>query len=477
MTMPAAVHGDRLRPVTKLAYGIGAVGDSIKTFAFTTFLLFYYTTVLGLPGTWLGLAMALGLVWDATIDPLIGHVSDRASFRFGRRHTFMLIGALLAGASLVAVFSPPSGLSAGALFAWLLMSSLCLRSSNSLFMVPYYALGAELATTDHERTSVAAYRAGAVLCGAQLATAAAFLLFLPNEASKFDAQSYGGLGIAFGTAISVVGVMATLGTLRERPRLAAGSDESADRVAFHRVMRETLRERSFLVLAGSSALALTGTAINAALNMHFLTYHARITASDDITVFFATFYVGALAGVLAWARVSSGVEKHHLYAFTTTVHAVVLSSGYWLIGEGRLLGTGQLWALACMSGLVGVFAAGGGVVALSMMADMTALYEQRTGRRRGGVFFGVYSFGQQMAGGVAVLVAGVLVDRFAGLVPAQVEQSAATVERLAMVATLLPAVALAGAGLMALCYRRPRLDLHGVEHGLDASANRPHVPV
>ena len=33
---------------TKLAYGIGGLGDSIKTFGFTTFLLFYYTTVLGL---------------------------------------------------------------------------------------------------------------------------------------------------------------------------------------------------------------------------------------------------------------------------------------------------------------------------------------------------------------------------------------------------------------------------------------------
>jgi Na+/melibiose symporter-like transporter len=92
---------------TKLAYSVGGLSDSIKTFSFTTFLLFYYTTVLGLPGTLLGLAMAVGLLWDAAIDPLIGHASDRAVLKLGRRHSFMLVGAVAAGISFTAVFNPP----------------------------------------------------------------------------------------------------------------------------------------------------------------------------------------------------------------------------------------------------------------------------------------------------------------------------------------------------------------------------------
>src|SRR5215217_5534180 len=95
---PTAVPADSLGarqsvgPATKLAYGIGGLSDSVKTFGFTTFLLFYYTTVLGLPSALLGLAMGAGLVWDAVVDPLIGHLSDRTNVRFGRRHTFMLAG-------------------------------------------------------------------------------------------------------------------------------------------------------------------------------------------------------------------------------------------------------------------------------------------------------------------------------------------------------------------------------------------------
>src|SRR5262245_11938026 len=176
--MPSSA--ERMSVATKLAYSVGALSDSIKASGFSLFLLFYYTTVLGLPGTLLGFAMSVGLVWDAAIDPLIGHLSDHATFKLGRRHGFMLVGAVAAGASFMAVFNPPAGLSTAALFAWLMVSSLCLRSSNSLFMVPYYALGAELAADYHDRTSIAGFRSGAVLAGTMLATTAAFLVFLPT---------------------------------------------------------------------------------------------------------------------------------------------------------------------------------------------------------------------------------------------------------------------------------------------------------
>ena len=103
-----ASDADRVAVSTKMAYSVGALSDAIKTFCFTTFLLFYYTTVLGLPGTLLGLAMSVGLVWDAAVDPLIGHLSDGSTVSLGRRHAFMLAGAVCAGASFIAVFNPPA---------------------------------------------------------------------------------------------------------------------------------------------------------------------------------------------------------------------------------------------------------------------------------------------------------------------------------------------------------------------------------
>jgi GPH family glycoside/pentoside/hexuronide:cation symporter len=480
-TAPTAPDNrDRVAVAVKLAYGIGALSDSIKTFCFTTFLLFYYTSVLGLPGTLLALAMSGGLVWDAAVDPLIGHLSDRATVKFGRRHAFMLVGAVCAGASLIAVFNPPSGLSTGALFTWLMASSLCLRSSNSLFIVPYYALGAELTTDYHERTSISGYRAGAVLAGTLLATAVAFLVFLPNQGAagpdaKFGRGAYESMGVTFGVAITVSGLVATFGTLRERSRLGSSSAVRRGALALRRTIVETLRDASFRALVSSSSLCFMAGALNASLAMHFLTYHARVPGSEAMTWYFAGFYAGALAGVFTWVRLTRRIEKHHAYAASALVSAFLVSCGYWLVGEGRPFGTGHLPILVLGTALAGFFGMAAAVVGPSMMADLTARDELLTGRRRDGVFFGIYSFGQQVSGGLAVLIAGVLVDRFARLVPAQAEQSATTVERLALLSNVLPALILAGAGLMALRYRLTRREVQRIEREL-ASAERPAVP-
>ena len=65
---------------TKLAYGLGQLGEGFKNSSFETFLFFYYNQVLGLSGTLAGLATAIALVFDAVIDP----VSVRSGRRLGR---------------------------------------------------------------------------------------------------------------------------------------------------------------------------------------------------------------------------------------------------------------------------------------------------------------------------------------------------------------------------------------------------------
>jgi GPH family glycoside/pentoside/hexuronide:cation symporter len=471
--------GNQVGLATKIAYGIGGLTDSIKTFSFVTFLFFYYTTVLGLPGSLLGLAMSVGLVWDAVIDPLIGHVSDRLTPKFGRRHPFMFVGAVCASASFIAVFNPPAGLSAGFLFAWLMATSLCLRSSNSLFMVPYYALGAELTTDYHERTSISGYRAALVLLGTLGATAAAFLVFLPSNTvttvdSKFDPASYQAMGIVFGIAMMLVGLTATFGTFRARSQVVASPTSAG--MTFRHTVLATFHNRSFRVLVLCSSLSVMAAAINGALAMHFLTYHARIDAGQGFTMYFAAFYGAALAGVCVWVRIARRIEKHHLYAATTLITGIIMSGGYFLVGEGRLFGAGNIWAVVAGNGIGGFFGIAAAVIAPSMMADITAQDELTAGWRRDGIFFGVYSFGQQIATGLAIVIAGVLVDHFAGLVPGQAVQSAQTAERLAMTFSLVPAALLTTAAVVVLRYREPGPHSYYDASDLVVSAERPQAP-
>ncbi|MFT5033454.1 MAG: GPH family glycoside/pentoside/hexuronide:cation symporter, partial [Bacteroidia bacterium] len=96
---------------TKLGYGVGQAADGIKTSAFTTFMFFYYNQVLGLSGSLAGAAALLALLVDAVTDPMVGQYSDRFRSRWGRRHPFMIAGSIPFCFAMVALFSPPAGLS------------------------------------------------------------------------------------------------------------------------------------------------------------------------------------------------------------------------------------------------------------------------------------------------------------------------------------------------------------------------------
>ena len=50
---------------------------------FSYFVLFVYSSVLGLPAWMAGLALNLVLIADAITDPLVGYFSDRTRSRWG----------------------------------------------------------------------------------------------------------------------------------------------------------------------------------------------------------------------------------------------------------------------------------------------------------------------------------------------------------------------------------------------------------
>src|SRR5579862_6800857 len=83
-----------LGTIAKTVYGSGALVDGMTSTAVNTFLFFYMTAVCGLSGSLAGISLVVALLIDSVADPLIGSLSDNTHSRFGRRHPWMLAGAL-----------------------------------------------------------------------------------------------------------------------------------------------------------------------------------------------------------------------------------------------------------------------------------------------------------------------------------------------------------------------------------------------
>lgn len=457
---------------TKILYSIGEISNSIRSYTNGVFLLFFYTSVMGLSGTLVGMATSIGLIWDAAVDPLIGHFSDRAQFRLGRRHTFMLVGAIGMGLSFFAVFDPPPGLSQGMLLGWLVISSIVLRTSSSLFMVPYHALGAELSHNYRERTQITGIRAAAALGGTLLAGGLSISLFFPNRIPgvdpKLNPSGYLLMGIAFGLLMMVVALVAFFATLNQRARLdTIHTVAEADRFSFVEGMVLAFRRPAFMVLTIGSALFFLASVVNATLTLFYMQHYAKITASNQLTLFQLAFPVGALCSVGIWIWLARRIDKHYLYILSCLLTALMMSAAFFLIGEGHLFGTGNVLPLVVGNAIAGFFASGMWVIPGSMIADVVDHDELLTGQRREGTFFGINSFLTQIGGGIALLIAGTLVDNYARLIPNQAVQSPATVQRLAIIFGPIPAAFLVLAALGVLIgYRLSRQQVYAIQRQL-----------
>ena len=64
----------KLSTSTKFFYGFGSISFGIKNNGFSYFVLFVYSSVLGLPAWMPGLALNLVLIADAITDPLVGTI-------------------------------------------------------------------------------------------------------------------------------------------------------------------------------------------------------------------------------------------------------------------------------------------------------------------------------------------------------------------------------------------------------------------
>jgi glycoside/pentoside/hexuronide:cation symporter, GPH family len=459
------VTANTLPPALKMMYGAGGIADSIKSVASGLYLLFFYTSVLGLPARLVGVAAAVSLVWDASIDPLIGRWSDRTRGRLGRRHGWMIAGGIGMGIAFVGLFVPPAGLPTSMLFAWLLLMSLLLRAAHSAFAVPYLALGAELHSDYDERTRVASWRAAGAQVGAIVASSLPLAVFFRSASgtgSRLDPASYSAMALTLGAVIVTAALAASFGTRRYQAPTAKSARGGTI------PWRELRRNRPFLMLTGSASLAFLATVMSVVLSVYFLTLYVGLESGATLALCQLSLHGGAIAGVLVWARCATYFDKHHLFIASAVLTGSLMMTGF-ALGASLDLFAGMLVPVVLTGyGLTGAVSAGMIVLPASMLADVAAEHELRTGVRCEGAFFGAFSSGHQIAAGLATVSGGLLVDHFAGIVPGSATQSSLTVSRIGILGAFLPGALVATAAAIMIPYRVTRQHARQVEGALAA---------
>ena len=395
----------------KFLYGLGNMGES-AFIAAVAFVFFYYTAVLGLSGSLVGAALFLGLCADAVVDPFFGSWSDNIRSRFGRRVPLMAFGGPLMAVSVGMLFAPPPGLPELALFAWLAGWAMVVRAGVSMFHVPYVALGAEMSSDYHERSSVVAWRTVFGILSTGTATGLAYSVFFKGEGGLQRPEGYPPFGWTIAALIAVSTLVSTLGVARYAGGLPG--EAPVARPLLQRLpgeVAEMFLNASFRTLFFSAAICYTAVGVNQAFNSHAYVFVWKLQPAMIQTITFS-FLGGLFAGVPLTPLIARLLEKK-----IVVLIGMSLVAGAWIaMGLPRILDLVTLSgrpAVPYLAGLAVVMGLGAGFCAIgypSMMADAADEHEHLFGRRREGLYFAGLGFAFKAATGLGVLVSGVALD-------------------------------------------------------------------
>ncbi|MDJ0789702.1 MAG: MFS transporter [Myxococcota bacterium] len=275
---------DRSSAATKLVYGSGATPFGIKDTAFNYFLLIYYNQVLGLDPFLAGLALAIAVVLDAISDVAVGYVSDHWRSRWGRRHPFMYAATVPVALSFYLLWNPPSAVvgGEGALFSYLLVMAILVRSFLTLFEVPNSAMGPELTKDYDDRTRLMAFRYVFGWLGGLSMAVLTYMVLLPSDgAGQLGARGYQLLGMVGSGSMLVMMLFSALGTHRHVPDFyqpTAGADPHLRSVLGE--VAEMFRNRSFVSVFVSALLFGAAAGLGQAMSIYVATFFWSLESAE-----------------------------------------------------------------------------------------------------------------------------------------------------------------------------------------------------
>lgn len=458
---PKPSGGGRLPLVTIVGWGFADTGINVFFIAKQLLIFAFMVQYLSVPPALAGAITSAILLFDMITDPFIGYLSDRTKTRWGRRIPYMIIGAPIMAAGLVALFAVPQELSGLDAALWVAGFFAIATIGFTLVAIPYSAMPAEMTDAPTERSRLTAYRMIASSIGILLA-GAAFPTMVALAVNNGWAASERGAHMVAALLMSplIIGPIwvAAIASLRA-PRV-----ETPVSTPVKVQVATVWRNRPFVWLAAIYGLLTLGIAVMTA-GIPFAALY--LVTDNGVSIFsnlasslgnqalmFMLFVVGSIVSQPLWLILSKRLGKPVALIIGSACYAATLAVLFVILPGTDL-------TMVCVTILVvGIFNGAYQQIPWALMPDLIDLTTKSEGKNLEGVFAASWLFGQKVAGALGPAILGIALAG-AGWIEASggfVAQSPQAISTLRWVMTLLPAfLLLATAIAYALTFKKVKL--------------------
>ncbi|MEM7432516.1 MAG: MFS transporter [Pseudomonadota bacterium] len=380
------------------------------------FVLIFYSQILGLDPGLAGLAVAIGLVLDAITDPLIGYLSDNTHSRWGRRHPWMFASVLPLAMFFYLLWHPPTFIDGDAeLFIWLAVCNVGMRTAMTMFLVPAYALVAELTEDYDGRTHLlTGFHVVYSVVGNGMSVLMYAIWLVPTDDiadGVMNASGYQHAG-TFGTVVMIAAIVIfSVGLMRHIPRLRQyQTKRSLGLRQFYRQTIDVFKSRSARMTTLGGIMYAAGNGTYVALWVYIYSFFWEFT-TEEIAIIAMPMAFAAVILPFVMPRLIAGRDKKHVAIFAMSTAALVnlLPIALRLIGFFPENGTtALLWIMVVAGFFETILFLTYDIAWQSMVSDLTERTQLETGRRNEGVISSTMAFVGKCADGLGVYIAGLL---------------------------------------------------------------------
>ena len=394
---------------TTIAYGMPGLGAGYMYLLMSLYVMKFSTDVLLIAPAVMGVIFSISRIWDAVSDPIAGYLSDRTTFKFGRRRTWMLISFIPISFGFLAVFSPPESMQGQSLDLWMMIAILSFYSAITLLNVPHMALGAELSEDYHERTRLFGVRHIGFTLGSILALISMSLLISEENNPDGDVRQ-----LASSLAFYAIGAMSLMiffavSKLKENPEFQNRVNKNPFK-AFRDVWINPHAKILIIVLF----IENLGGAVIGVLTLYVTQYIVEAPAWAPLIIF--AYMLPSALSVPLWIPLSRRFGKIRLWVFSLAFTGISFG-GIFIIPFLDSV-TDRLIVMFIGAALGGMAAGCGGAIGPSVKGDVIDYDEYLTGERKEGSYFAALNFVFKSATGIMLLVTG-FVLQFSGFIPNQ----------------------------------------------------------
>ena len=305
------MKGEKLSLAEKLGFGSFSAASNIVYQFKSLYYLFFLTEVLRLPMDTAGTILALGIVWDAVNDPLVGYFAVNHRFKNGERvRPFALYSAVPWAVSVALIFtnfhaSRPVTVVLAALGYFIF--ELLYTATD----IPYNCMAGLATHEDSERRSINVHRNVGSCVGTAVGAVACFPLL--NLFGALDDQ--GNLNPATGSrgffltacvmaAVCIVGCLVHYFTTSER---VTPENSEEEHVGMLQVFKVLYSYRPFVL---NTVYILFYGIINLSL-LTCLTYYCTYVrgSADDVTFIEAAYLVASLVSTLFVSKIDAALGR------------------------------------------------------------------------------------------------------------------------------------------------------------------------